>query len=60
MQKQRLEAMDIWFAYFNKEIGLHQLNRMLKDLGWTDDEIEEALENGDDETQSTSSAPSTR
>lgn len=29
MQKQRLEAMDIWFAYFNKEIGLHQLNRIM-------------------------------
>ena len=43
------ESFDIWFAYFNKEIGLHQLNRMLKDLGWTDDEIEEALEDNEDE-----------
>ena len=42
------EAIDIWFAFYNKEIGLNQLNRMLKDLGWTDDEIEEALEDGDE------------
>lgn len=42
------DAFDIWFAYLNKEIGLHQLNRMLKDLGWTDDEIDEALRDDDD------------
>jgi hypothetical protein len=43
------DVFDIWFAYYNKEIGLHQLNRMLKDLGWTDDEIDEALADGDDD-----------
>jgi hypothetical protein len=40
------DVINIWFAYYNKEIGLHQLNRMLKDLGWTDDEIDEALADG--------------
>jgi hypothetical protein len=45
------DVFDIWFAFHNKEIGLAQLNRMLKDLGWTDDEIDEALADGYEEDE---------
>lgn len=38
------EAMDIWFAFYNKEISLEQLRAQLKDIGWTDEEIEDGLD----------------
>lgn len=41
------DVFDIWFQYANKEISIHQLRAQLKDLGWTDDEIDTALNDDD-------------
>lgn len=43
------DAEDIWFAFYNKELSLAQLRAMLKDLNWTDEEIDDALDSKDDE-----------
>lgn len=40
---QAPEAMDIWFAFYNHEILLQQLKAQLKDIGWTDEEIEDGV-----------------
>lgn len=44
----KLKAEDIWFAFYNKELSLPQLRARLKDVGWTDEEIEDGLD-GDNE-----------
>jgi hypothetical protein len=43
------DAEDIWFAFFNHELSLNQLKARLKDLGWTDEEIEDGLDDTDEE-----------
>lgn len=38
------DAIDVWFAFYGKEMSLGQLRARLKDLGWTDEEIEAGLD----------------
>jgi len=44
---KKATAFDVWFAFYGKEIGIHQLRARLKDLGWTDEEIEEGLDDNE-------------
>lgn len=46
--RRKEDAVDIWFAFFNKEISLAQLRARLKDIGWTDEEIEDGLDEPDE------------
>ena len=40
----KVTSFDLHFSYLNKEINFTQYRACLKDLGWTDDEINETLE----------------
>ena len=46
---REIEAEDIWFAFFNKELSLAQLRAKLKDLDWTDEEIEDGLDSDNED-----------
>lgn len=45
------DAEDVWFAFYGKEISIHQLRAMLRDLGWTDEEIDDGLDDAEDENE---------
>lgn len=49
MTDDDFEAFDIHMAFQLGEIGLAQYRAQLKDKGWTDDEIDAALDDSDDE-----------
>lgn len=38
-------AWELLFQYSNKELSIRQVRAQLKDLGWTDEEVDEALDN---------------
>lgn len=42
--RKKPEAMDLWFAFYDHELSLEQLKAQLKDLGWTDDDIDNGLD----------------
>ena len=42
-------SFDLHFAFLQKEISLEQYRARLKDLGWTEEEIDDALDGGDDD-----------
>ncbi len=45
------EAADVWWAYYGREISIQQLRAQLRDLGWTDEEIEDGLDDAEDENE---------
>jgi hypothetical protein len=38
------EAWELLFQFSNGELSIHQLRAQLKDLGWSDDEVDAALD----------------
>lgn len=44
---EKPEAWELLWQYSNKELSIHQVRAQLKDLGWTDEEVDEALDDND-------------
>jgi hypothetical protein len=49
MMQKKLEAWELLFQFSEKEISIHQVRAQLKDLGWTDDEVDSALDGEEDD-----------
>jgi hypothetical protein len=45
------DAIDIWFAFYGKEISIAQLRARLTELGWSSEEIENGLDAQEDEVE---------
>ena len=45
--REKPKAWELLWRYSNKELSIYQVRAQLKDLGWADEEVDEALDDKD-------------